>query len=144
MTAAASTSDHADVDSACSRLIIDFADGMDRRDYPRVLQLFAEDAVLDRAGVVMRGIDEIRGFLEKRPEHVVTRHLCTNIRVRPQGDDEANGTCYLQFFQSANEEGQQLPVKASATAVAEYIVGFVRQHGNWRIREFRIHPVFQG
>lgn len=140
----ASIAGEADVESACSRLIIDFASGMDHKDYPRVLQLFAQDATLDRAGLVMRGIDEIRGFLEQRPEHVVTRHLCTNIRVRTRGDDEADGTCYLQFFQSANEDSHPLPLKASATAVAEYLVRFVRQHGSWRIRDFRIRPVFQG
>lgn len=135
---------HADVESTCSRLIIDFANGMDLKDYPAVLRLFTQDATLDRAGLVMRGIDEIRDFLEKRPAHVLTRHLCTNIRVRPRSDDEAEGACYLQFFQSSNEESQALPVRASAPAVAEYFAGFVWQHGNWRIRDLRIRPVFQG
>lgn len=138
------TADQADTESACSRLIVDFANSLDQKDYPQVLKLFTEDATLDRAGLVMRGIDEIRNFLEARPAHAVTRHLCTNIRVHPQGHDAAEGSCYLQFFQSANEEGHPLPVQVAATAVADYFVGFVRQSGHWRIQDFRIRPTFQG
>ena len=135
--------DHTETEEACGRLILDFVDGLDFRDYEQALRLFIEDATLDRAGLVMRGLSEIRAFLEQRPEQMVTRHLCTNIRVRATGDDEAEGRCYLQFFQASNEHGQPLPIKASTTAVAEYQVGFVHQNGHWRIKALIIRPVFQ-
>lgn len=134
--------DDADMEKACSRLILDFVDGLDFRDYTQVLQLFTEDATLDRAGLVMRGLSEIRTFLEQRPEQMVTRHLCTNMRVWATGDDEAEGRCYLQFFQSPNEHGQPLPIKAATTAVAEYKVRFVHQTGHWCIKDLIIRPVF--
>jgi len=141
--ASAPTVGPADVESACSRLIIDFATHIDAMDYPRVLGLFAEDATLERVGVVLRGLGEIRDFLEKRPARAVTRHLCTNIRVQPRGDDRADGSCCVHFFQSPNEEERPLPLQVAASAVVEYLVGFVRQHGEWRIQDFRIRPVFQ-
>jgi hypothetical protein len=34
----------------CERLSIAFANNIDRRDYPALLDLFAEDAVIDRMG----------------------------------------------------------------------------------------------
>ncbi len=137
-----SLADRTETEKACARLILDFLDGLDFRDYAQVLGLFTADATLDRAGLLMRGISEIRTFLEQRPEQMVTRHLCTNIRVCATGEEEATGSCYLQFFQSPNESGQSLPIKASTTAVAEYQVGFVQQNGHWRIKSLIIRPVF--
>lgn len=132
-----------EVERACTRLIIDFANHMDLMNYPGVLALFAEDGTLDRAGLVLRGRGEIHGFLAKRPARSVTRHLCTNIRVQARSPDRADGTCYVQFFQSPNEDVRPLPLKAAVAAVAEYHVDFVRQQDDWRIQDFRIRPVFE-
>lgn len=131
------------VEAACSRLVIDFANGMDRRDYPGVMALFAENATLDRAGLVMRGSQEIRAFLDQRPAQSMTRHLCSNIRVQQRSEDKADGSCYVQFFQSTPAQGEPLPVKASVVAVAEYALVFERQQDDWRIQDLRIRSVFQ-
>ncbi|MBY4596072.1 nuclear transport factor 2 family protein [Ottowia caeni] len=135
-------STQADIQAACGQLIVDFANGLDHKDYAKVLGVFADDATLDRAGQVIRGIEEIRSFLGKRPVNQVTRHLCTNISIRARSDDQADGTCYVHFFQSPNEEGHPLPVKAAVTAIVEYIVGFFQRDGVWQIKELKIQPVF--
>jgi hypothetical protein len=66
---------HARAEWACSRLFIEFASCLDRRDYAGVLRLFTPDATFERTDVVMRGTDEISAFLDQRPAHAVTRHL---------------------------------------------------------------------
>lgn len=133
---------HADVEFACSRLIIDFANALDLKDYPRALQLFTQDATLERADLSLQGIAQIQAFLEARPAQMLTRHLCSNIRVLQRTADEADGNCYLQFFQATQKGSQASSVKAAAAAVAEYALEFVRHNGDWRIRRLQIRAIF--
>lgn len=124
------------------RLCVDFAHHLDARRYGPVLDLFTDDGVLDRMGTVFAGRAELDRFLEARSSAVTTRHLCTNIRVDFDGEDDATGSCYVLFFQGSNE-GSTVAKAQSAASVVEYHDSFVRTPAGWRIRERRIRMAIQ-
>ena len=130
-------------EAACVRLGVDFAHGLDARHYPAVLQLFAEDGVLDRMGTVFTGQAEIGGFLAARPTGMTTRHLCTNFRIDFEGDDQATGACYVLFFQGTADANASAPTAVGPPSVVEYHDRFIRTAAGWRIRERRIRMAIQ-
>lgn len=127
-------------EAACARLCIDFANHLDARRYEQVLDLFTDDAALDRMGSVSQGRAEIARFLAGRPVQVVTRHVCSNIRVsfedEPEG--EAGGVCYVLFFQGAEDAGGGPAHLAGPPSVVEYHDRFRRTAGGWKIHSRRI------
>jgi ketosteroid isomerase-like protein len=123
-------------EAACARLCVAFANHLDARDYPRVLDLFTEDGSLDRMGILLTGQREIAAFLDARPSAVVTRHLCTNISVSRESDDEATGLCYVLFFQG-RADGDSA-VMSGPPSVVEYHDRFRRTAAGWKIQARRI------
>jgi ketosteroid isomerase-like protein len=131
-----------DVERDCSRLCIAFANGVDAHDNAVVLELFTDDAMLVTPARTYQGRAKIAGFLDARPASVVTRHLCTNIRISTQSESSATGQCCLQFFSVASEAAPVFPLKAPAPVVAEYRDEYLRTPAGWRIRHRRIEIVF--
>ncbi|WP_218508280.1 nuclear transport factor 2 family protein [Variovorax sp. dw_308] len=130
-------------EAACARLCVDFANHLDARRYPEVLDLFTQDGSLDRMGTVFAGRAAIEGFLDARPTGMTTRHLCTNIRVHfDDGADEATGFCYVLFFQGSAETGPC--IAKGPPSVVEYHDRFSRTSSGWRIQERRIRMAIQG
>jgi ketosteroid isomerase-like protein len=125
----------------CERLSVAFANNIDRRDYPAVLDLFAEDAILDRVGTVIRGKSALAAWLESRPDDVATRHICSNIEIVQNGPAAAEGRTYFTFY------------KAPATAdigaidgpemIGEYHDSFILTAQGWKILERKVIVVFQ-
>jgi hypothetical protein len=126
----------------CTRLCIDFAHYVDTRNYQPALDLFTEDGRFDRLGTVFSGRDDIRRFLEARPADVVTRHLCTTIRIDVQSQDAATGVCYVLFFNGKAAADGKLPIAPSAPGVVEYHDTFARTAAGWRFSERRVRLVF--
>lgn len=126
----------AEDEAACARLCVDFANHIDARRYEQLLDLFTDDATLDRMGAVLSGRDEIERFLASRPTAVVTRHLCTNIRVSQDTADEAAGFCYVLFCQGGAEDA--VPTMAGAPSIVEYHDRYTRTPAGWRIQTRRI------
>ncbi|WP_213958764.1 MULTISPECIES: nuclear transport factor 2 family protein [unclassified Variovorax] len=130
-------------EAACARLCVDFANHLDARRYAEVLDLFTPNGTLDRMGTVFTGRTAIESFLNGRPTGMVTRHLCTNIRVLFESADEATGQCYVLFFQgSAEPDGASLA--KGPPSVVEYHDRFRRTASGWRIQERRIRMAIQG
>jgi ketosteroid isomerase-like protein len=131
-------------EAACTRLCVDFANHLDARRYAQVLDLFTEDAALDRMGTVSAGRDEIACFLTARPTDITTRHICSNIRVSfdSEDDDEASGVCYVLFFQGKEDAGTGAAQLSGPPSVVEYHDRFLRTAGGWKIlsRRIRGHP----
>jgi len=137
-----SQNDAFDAEADCMRLCVDFANGVDARDYPRVVELFAPDGVLLTPAKAFRGHAGIADFLRARPLAMVTRHLCTNFRITPQLQGTATGVCYVVCFKTSCAADPEYPLKTPAPLVAEYHDTFVQTDTGWRIRERRINPVF--
>lgn len=120
------------------RLCVDFANDLDARRYEQVLALFTEDAALDRMGTVASGREEIARFLASRPADLATRHICSNIRVSFDAQDEASGTCYVLFFQGSGDVGSGAAQLSGPPSVVEYHDRFLRTAGGWKILSRRI------
>lgn len=97
MTAAAGEANCREV---CERLSVAFANAIDRRDYPALLDLFADDAVVDRLGTIIRGKPALSAWLDSRPVDIVTRHVCTNIEIVQRGPEAAEGLTYFTFYKA--------------------------------------------
>lgn len=119
-------------EDACARLIADFAYFVDSRQYDSLVDLLAEDCSFERRGAVLSGRSAILDFMRARPEHVVTRHVCTNIRIDQTGPGTARGGCTLLMFHGAlDQHGQPTSGQPSIT-VADYQDTFVATEDGWR------------
>jgi ketosteroid isomerase-like protein len=125
-------------EAACARLCVDFANYLDARRYQPVLELFTEDAILDRMGVVLKGRAEIKRFLDNRPTDATTRHVCTNIQVQLESEHAATGHCYILFFQGERVGDDGVAVASKAPSVVEYHDTFSRTTSGWKIQSRRI------
>ncbi|MDM0004931.1 nuclear transport factor 2 family protein [Variovorax sp. J22G73] len=130
-------------EAACARLCVDFANHLDARRYAQVLDLFTEDAALDRMGTVSAGREEIARFLAARPEDVNTRHVCSNIRVSFDAPDQATGVCYVLFFQGTGDAAGVAQL-SGPPSVVEYHDRFLRTTGGWKILSRRIRMAIRG
>lgn len=130
-------------EAACATLVVDFANYIDSRRYAELVDLFAPDGQLDRLGTVFSGRNEISRFLEARSPEVVTRHLCTNVRVDVASEDEASGLSYVLFFSATPGAGAALPVSASPPSIVEWHDKFCRVGDDWKIRERQIRSIFK-
>jgi hypothetical protein len=125
-------------EAACARLCIAFANHLDARRYEQVLDLFTDDAALDRMGTVSAGREEIARFLAARPVDVTTRHVCSNIGVSFDSQDEASGVCYVLFFQGKEDAATGVAQLSGPPSVVEYHDRFLRTAGGWKILSRRI------
>lgn len=130
-------------EAACARLCVDFANHLDARRYAQVLDLFTEDAALDRMGTVSAGREEIARFLAARPEDVTTRHVCSNMRVSFDAPDQASGVCYVLFFQGTGDAAGVAQL-SGPPSVVEYHDRFLRTAGGWKILARRIRMAIRG
>lgn len=125
-------------ESACTRLCNDFAYFVDTRDYEKLAALFVEDGSFERRGEVLQGRATILSSMQARPENVITRHACTNIRIDLQPDGSARGTCTLLLFHAVAGATPATP----AITVAEYHDVYVQTAAGWRIRSRIAQVVF--
>src|SRR5580693_7336274 len=104
-----------DVERACEKISIAFANAIDRCDYDAVIALFARDGILDRWGNAIQGHAALRQWLDSRPRDVTTRHVCTNIIVERISRGEARGTTYFTFYSAASAaNGDAVPLDGPA------------------------------
>jgi ketosteroid isomerase-like protein len=141
MDAALAMPGEANCREMCERLSVAFANNIDRRDYPAVLDLFAEDAVLDRLGTIIRGKSALSAWLESRPDDILTRHICTNIDIVQNGPAAAEGRTYFTFYKA--------PATADIVAIdgpetiGEYHDSFILTAQGWKILKRKIILIFQ-
>lgn len=79
-----STNDQAAIESACARLISEYAYLNDQRRYEELAALFTPDALLFRPSApdqAIAGTEAILAAFRKRPADVMTFHVCTDIIV---------------------------------------------------------------
>jgi ketosteroid isomerase-like protein len=133
--------DDANCREMCERLSVAFANAIDRRDYPAVLDLFAEDAILDRLGTVIRGKPALAAWLKSRPDDIVTRHICSNIEIVQNGPAAAEDTTYFTFYKAAATAG--IGAIDGPESIGEYHDAFVLTAQGWKIHTRKITVIFQ-
>ena len=129
------------VESCCKNLVLDFAHAVDARLHERFVSVFAPDGVFSRATGKFAGHAELRQFVEARRTDIVTRHLCSTIRIRVVDDVHAEGTTYALVFQSEGDEASS-PLNAPLPRFVEYTDSFVLGESGWRIKTREARIVF--
>lgn len=128
--------------TACERLCHDFGWHVDHRDYAAFLDLFAEDGAFERAGLLSRGQDELKQFLDGRPLDMVTRHLFVGVRINPVSSIAAKGTSTCLVYRMTADLDQQYPLPMPPMRVVEFEDDFVRTGAGWRFSRRKTSPVF--
>ena len=132
-------------ENACEKLISKYCHLVDFGNASAIADLFASDGSWSGPDVSMIGQEEIRaGF--KRREAVArrqSRHLCTNVLIRVNGD-EALGLCYLLNFRHDSSTGiAESPAPSGLPKyVGEYHDLFVRTTEGWRFATRRFDLAF--
>ena len=128
-------------EAACTRLCLDFANGIDARDHERCANVFASDAVFDHITGRIEGRDGVMRMLQSRPADMVIRHMCTNIDITPTGPTKATGRCYAAVFRSTADD-RKLPLAPVVPLMVEYHDEYALVEGRWAIRYRKTVPVF--
>jgi hypothetical protein len=119
-------------EQSCARLIAAFAFFVDHQRYDELVNLFTEDCVFDRDGVVLRGREELRTFMQERPKGSVSRHVCAPPVLEDVGANTIRGTTCLTYFIS--EPVDKGPARFKGIGVvAEYRDEFRHTYEGWRI-----------
>lgn len=119
-----------DIQHACERLINEFGRLVDDGHPDRVGELFSEDGVLQRAGAVATGRDEIAASIAPVAAGTARMHLYCNVSV----DVESKVTATAQYYYLA----YKLPTDPISEDIAPSVIGrivdrFKLTGEGWRI-----------
>ncbi|SEG85675.1 nuclear transport factor 2 family protein [Marinobacterium lutimaris] len=126
-----------------TRLVLDAAHFADSREFRQLAELFVEEGVLYRPTAPEKpllGREAIFESYNARPEHRLTRHLCSNFRIDIQNAESARVRCYAQVFGADKREdaGDHLGPPAEAKIMlGEFDDLCVFEAGRWLIAERR-------
>ena len=137
-----SETERRNIEQACAALSVDYCEIIDAKEYPRLREVFAEDALFASPNAPdhpIRGADAIIAGLLAIPAALMTQHLALNIRVHPESADTARGSCRILLYTAdANEPETPEGRKAADTKrVGIYHDRYVRTAVGWRIAERR-------
>lgn len=142
-----SDNERRNIEQACSTLSVDYCEFVDAKEYERLREIFAADALFISPAApdsVLRGADAIVASLSRIPAALITQHLAFNIRIHVDSSDAATGSCRLVVHMAdANEpetpEGRKLAPKQ---LIGIYRDRYVRTPAGWRIAERRGNTLF--
>lgn len=133
------------VESACARLVVRFANSADHRDYDCIMSLFTDDGIFARPGASYAGKDQIRAYLESRPEKMTNRHLISNFEITLLLETAADGLAYYTVYRvfEAEDPLHEMPLKLDLPmAVGEFRTQFRLEAEGWRLSRLEVCPVF--
>ncbi len=125
-------------ESDIHRILAEYAEALDRREYDRLDRVFTPDATTHYVGIGhFNGIDAIKGLMAKVLDQCgPTQHLLGTMRIEPQGD-EAEARCYLQ----AIHRGKGEFADSLHTVWGEYRDRLQRTADGWRIVHRELHSI---
>jgi ketosteroid isomerase-like protein len=127
----------AEVERACTRLVLHSIRAFDERDWAAYARMFTEDGVFIRANEPSQplvGPAAIESALATRPADRLTAHLCTNIEIDVLDDERAEGRCYLLLYSGEVSHASSGGRPADAIQrIGEYRDRFVRTAEGWKI-----------
>lgn len=124
------------IERACTRLVVDFAYFSDTQNYDALVLLFSENGSMTRpTGDPLIGHASILKSYRSRPSGRVTRHICTNIRIQVDSNDQARGLTYAVVYSANAVDTTDAHIGLQADArrlVGEFEDEFVRTQEGWR------------
>jgi SnoaL-like domain len=130
------------IELACQRLILEFSNAVDSRQYDNLREVFASNARFARPtdpDNFIEGVENIINAFKSRPATKVIQHLVTNMLVTSESSERAIGQCSILLF-TADEAAEQVVGKgrkASAQLIGRYDDVYVLTPDGWRIAERR-------
>jgi len=122
------------IEHACAKLSVRYANCLDTFDDEGVVGLFAPDGVWNHPGEgAMRGHDVIRAFLHSRPRTTLLRHVVSNNEVDVIGATAAKGRSYWTAFLAADHQPGQIAPLGTPFSVGEYADEYALIDGRWHI-----------
>ena len=118
---------------ACKRLMLEYCECVDTRQFERLVALFARDGVLNRSDTgEIRGHAEIKAFFDKLTTDPLI-HAASNLLVTVTGPETAEASSYVTVYRSYRENATGLPKLEAPYVVAKYVDKFVVEDGEWKI-----------
>ena len=118
---------------ACKRLMLEYCEYVDTRQFERLVALFARDGVLNRSDTgEIRGHAAIKAFFDKLTTDPLI-HAASNLLVTVTGPETAEATSYVTVYRSYRENATGLPKLEAPYVVAKYVDNFVVEDGEWKI-----------
>lgn len=129
-------------EAQCRKLLVRVLNALDNGNYQTLAEQFAPDGVWHRQGERLEGRPAIVAALQKRPPHVVTRHLANNIEINIVSEDEATAHSVVVVYRHESDE----PVKSAPMelprSILDYDDRFVRYDGEWLLAERKSSKIF--
>ena len=118
---------------ACTRLMLEYCECVDIRQFERLVSLFASDGVLNRPDTgEIKGRAAIKAFFDKLTTDPLI-HVASNLLVAVTGPETAEATSYVTVYRSYRQNAAGLPKLEAPYAVAKYVDRFVVEGGEWKI-----------
>jgi hypothetical protein len=115
----------------CADVILNYGAALDRGANSEAADFFADDGVLKRPDGEISGA-AIRELLLKRPANVLTRHLLSNVVVRPTGPDTASAIAYIVIYRAPGEGPLPRALPAGPGGIGEWRTELRRTPEGWR------------
>lgn len=120
------------IEHACAKLAIRYANCLDHFDDDGVLGLFAPDAVWNHSTQgALRGHDAMRAFLLTRDRGSLVRHVASNFEVEVLGPTSAKGRSYWTAFLAPNHPPGAMAIGTTPYSIGEYADEYVYLDGRW-------------
>lgn len=140
-----------EISRACERVALLASNFMDACEFERMVELFTEDCEFVRPSTFPTGLLKGRhGILElakKRPNDLVSRHVCSNIVVSVISERKAVAHSYFLHFagrRAPQALNAALPIENTLRSVGEYDDQFELTPAGWRIAKRVGRFVFGG
>lgn len=118
---------------ACERLMIEYCEYVDTRQFEKLVVLFATDGVLNRTDTgEIKGRGAIKAFFDKLTTDPLI-HVASNSLVTVTGPETAQGSSYVTVYRSYRKNATGQPKLEAPYVVAKYIDKFVVEDGEWKI-----------
>lgn len=118
---------------ACERLMIEYCEYVDTRQFEQLILLFATNGVLNRTDTgEIKGRAAIKAFFDKLTTDPLV-HVGSNNLVTVTGPETATATSYVTVYRSYRKNATGQPKLEAPYVVAKYVDQFVIEDGEWKI-----------
>ncbi|MCP5365659.1 MAG: nuclear transport factor 2 family protein [Hyphomicrobiales bacterium] len=118
---------------ACQRLMLEYCECVDTRQFDRLVSLFGREGILNRIDTgEIKGHAAITEFFDKLTTDPLI-HAATNLLVTVTGPETAEAVSYVTVYRSYRQNATGQPKLEAPYVVAKYVDKFIVEDGEWKI-----------
>lgn len=111
--------------------------------YKECAELLSETGVWIRQGKPLTGPQMLLEALRARPSDLLTRHIISNMLVKPVCGEFVHATFYCAVFAYQGEPTNGVPPVSLPTIISVYDAQLKCEKGRWLIQSLRSSPSFK-